>query len=308
MVSFAEDQGITPVTGQRRAIFSRRAVLKVSAATAAISAAGIAVGQRGFAQESSGATATAVSEETAATAASCLLTPELAEGPYYLDDALVRQDITESKEGLPLTLRITVVDPTACAPLSDVAVDIWHCDSHGYYSGIEGNNPGPDADPEAIEQASIQTFLRGVQITDANGFAEFQTIYPGWYISRTIHVHMKVIVDGETSTTYEDGHVAHTGQLFFDEAATAQVLQLEPYASRPNEQRTTNDEDNILGDHEDEEGFFLTLSPLTEGAIENGFLGEITIGVDPTATPAEADMGGPGAPQGGPRGPPPDQD
>lgn len=293
---FLEDAGHT-----------RRSLIKAGAATTVLGAVG---GGAIFRRVASAQDAMAVDEETAATAVSCLLTPELTEGPYYLDDALIRQDITEGKEGIPLTLRINVVDTTSCTPLTNVAVDIWHCDSHGYYSGVEGNNPGPDADQALIEEAEIQTFLRGVQITDENGVAEFATIYPGWYISRTIHIHMKVIVDGEAGTTYEDGHVAHTGQLFFDEETTEAVLALPPYNDRPNEQRTTNDEDNILADHEDEEGFLVSLTPITEGTIADGFIGVVTIGVDPDATPSgvEAGGGGQGGPQGGgqPGGAPPD--
>ena len=281
---------------------SRRNVIKVGAATTAFGAIG---GGAIFRRMASAQEATAVDEETAATAISCLLTPELTEGPYYLDDALIRQDITEGKEGLPLTLRINMVDTNACTPLTDVAVDIWHCDSHGYYSGIEGNNPGPDATAEEIEAAAMETFLRGVQITDENGAVEFQTIYPGWYISRTIHIHMKVIVDGEAGTTYENGHVAHTGQLFFDEATTEEVLAIAPYNDRPNDQRTTNAEDGILGDHEDEEGFLVSMTPITEGTIEDGFIGTITIGVDPESTPSAVEGGG--DQQGGspPQGSPP---
>ena len=115
---------------------------------------------------------------------------------------------------------------------------------------------------------------------------------------------MKVIVDGEAGTIYENGHVAHTGQLFFDEATTEQVLAIAPYNDRPNEQRTTNSEDGILGDHEDEEGFLVSLTPITEGTIEDGFIGTITIGVDPESTPSS--VGGGGDQQGGPpQGSPP---
>ncbi|MER6314710.1 hypothetical protein [Streptomyces sp. NPDC001581] len=58
------------------------------------------------------------------------------EGPYYLDGALVRKDIAEGKKGVPLTVRLTVQDTTeSCAPVPGAAVEIWHCDAWGYYSG-----------------------------------------------------------------------------------------------------------------------------------------------------------------------------
>jgi protocatechuate 3,4-dioxygenase beta subunit len=237
-----------------------------------------------------------------------VLAAELTEGPYYVADQLVRKDITEGKPGLPLKLRIGVTDTSTCAPLANAAVDIWHCDAQGYYSGISGENPGGGNAATSDENLDT-TFLRGIQLTDAEGVAEFETIYPGWYTGRTIHIHMKVHVDGEAETTYEGGHVAHTGQLFFDDAITDQVVELEAYGGRDNTQRLRNDGDDILGDHADEPGFMLTLSNLTEGTLADGLLGAITLGVDSTATPSGVGAGGGGdqmggqPPQGGQGGP-----
>lgn len=67
----------------------------------------------------------------------CTLTPERTEGPYYLQEELFRADITESQEGVPLLLRITVTDDD-CNPLPNVFVDLWHCNSTGFYSGFTG--------------------------------------------------------------------------------------------------------------------------------------------------------------------------
>jgi protocatechuate 3,4-dioxygenase beta subunit len=276
---------------------SRRAVL----AAGAVAATGLGAGRMGvFAQGS------ATTPDTGTSAANaCVLTPELTEGPYFLDGDLIRQDITDGRPGAPLRLRILVNDISTCQPLANAAVDIWHCDAHGYYSGIEGNNPGPDADQALIEEAADLRFLRGIQLTDENGVAEFLTIYPGWYTGRTIHIHMKVSDDGEAGKTYDGGHTSHTGQLFFDDAISEQVFLLEPYAGRPDEQRTTNDEDNILGDHEDEPGFMLDIQPVSDDWLADGFTGTISISVDPSATSTETGMGGsPGG--GGPGGPPPD--
>ena len=35
-------------------------------------------------------------------------------------------------------------------------------------------------------------FLRGYQVTDANGRVRFTTIYPGAYPGRAVHIHFKV--------------------------------------------------------------------------------------------------------------------
>ncbi|MDX6477290.1 MAG: hypothetical protein QOH95_2801, partial [Gaiellaceae bacterium] len=145
-------------------------------------------------------------------AVQCVLTPELTEGPYYIDGEKLRRDIREGHPGTQLTLRLTVLNASNCKPLSGAAVDIWHADAAGNYSGFGGG-------------AGSRTFLRGVQKTDKNGLATFTTIYPGWYRGRAVHVHVKV---------HMGGSVVHTGQLFFPDALTRAVYKAAPYASRGN--------------------------------------------------------------------------
>src|SRR5664280_3272100 len=106
-------------------------------------------------------------------AISCVLTPELTEGPYYISGEKVRRVITEGRPGAPLSLALTVVDASTCKPVKGASVDIWHCDALGVYSGVQGN---------------IGTFMRGVQRTDASGLVRFTTVYPGWYNGRAVHI------------------------------------------------------------------------------------------------------------------------
>jgi protocatechuate 3,4-dioxygenase beta subunit len=153
------------------------------------------------------ATMTTTEETTATTAPDCVLTPEVTKGPYYLDLDLMRSNITEGRPGLPFDLQIKVVDADSCEPIKDVAVDVWHCDAEGVYSGVQGDDG---------------TFLRGVQVTDATGDAAFQTIFPGWYAGRADHIHLKVIKGGQT----------WTGQLFFDDATLDTAYAEEPYSNR----------------------------------------------------------------------------
>jgi protocatechuate 3,4-dioxygenase beta subunit len=154
----------------------------------------------------------------AATGPDCVLTPEQEEGPFYIDLAQVRQDIVEDRPGVPLALALTVVDSDTCEPIRDAAVDIWHCDALGVYSG------------EPSEGSEGETYLRGIQLTDGNGVAEFATIYPGQYPGRTTHIHVKVHIGGRQSgDTYSGGHVSHTGQLFTSDRRDAQVFALAPY-------------------------------------------------------------------------------
>jgi protocatechuate 3,4-dioxygenase beta subunit len=223
----------------------------------------------------------------------CVLTPELTEGPYYLDGQLIRRDVTEGKPGAPLGLRISVQDITTCQPLANAAVDIWHCDAQVYYSGISGENPGGGS-PATGDENLTTTFLRGVQLTDENGAVEFDTIYPGWYGGRTVHIHMKVLVEGEAGAatadpeamatpeggeTYQSGHTAHVGQLFFDDAISEEVFATDAYARSSEDGKIGNAEDNIFADHGDDPGFLVELA----GSVADGFTGEITVGVDPKA-------------------------
>jgi protocatechuate 3,4-dioxygenase beta subunit len=156
-------------------------------------------------------------------AVTCVLTPEMTEGPYYIAGEKVRPNITEGRPGLPLTLRLAVVDASTCKPIAGAAVDIWHADAGGVYSGFGAGSGN-------------RTFMRGVQRTGANGIAIFQTVYPGWYMGRTVHIHVKVHVGG---------NVVHTGQLFFSDAVTDPVYRRSPYNRRPN-RTTRNAADSIF--------------------------------------------------------------
>ncbi|GAB3963605.1 hypothetical protein GCM10029978_022020 [Actinoallomurus acanthiterrae] len=238
----------------------------------------------------------------------CVLVPELTEGPYYLDYELFRRDITEHKEGVPLILRATVVDATTCAPIPRAALDIWHCDALGEYSGYTamgvggangggpGGGPPPTGTPTApppgspppggggghAEPTDKLTFLRGVQLTDRRGVVEFRTLYPGWYMGRAIHIHAKVHIGGKVvGKKYTGGHVAHTGQFFFDEKVTERIAKLQPYAINTTH-RTTLDEDGIYRDGGS--AGLVTLRPLHKGPITHGLLATIVVGVNPDAT------------------------
>jgi protocatechuate 3,4-dioxygenase beta subunit len=154
---------------------------------------------------------------------SCVLTPEQTEGPFYVPGEKVRRNITEGRPGLPLTLRLSVLDVSTCRPIKGAAVDVWQADAGGVYSG------------ESSLRTAGETFMRGVQRTDANGLAVFQTVYPGWYQGRTVHVHVKVHVAG---------NVVHTGQLYFPDSLTDAVYRQQPYARRPG--RTTRNANDAI--------------------------------------------------------------
>ncbi len=177
---------------------------------------------------------------TQTTVAGCLVSPEQTEGPYFVDEKLnrsaIRQDPSDGsvKPGVPLRLVLNVysVAGNTCQPLSGATVDIWHCDASGAYSDVK-DNPGEFGDTRG------KKFLRGYQVTNSEGKVEFQTIYPGWYRGRNVHIHYMI----RTKPASEVGH-EFTSQLYFDEAITDQVHAQPPYAQK-GRRDTTNDSDGI---------------------------------------------------------------
>lgn len=180
----------------------------------------------------------------------CVLAPEQTEGPYYVDDAAVRRNVTDVKPGIALTLRLTVVDASTCKPVRNAAVEIWHCDAGGIYSGT------------SQQDTADERFLRGVQRTDVKGLAIFRTIYPGWYQGRTVHIHTMVHIGG---------NVVHTGQLYFSDAVTDAVYKRSPYNRRPN-RNPRNSGDSIYRNG----GKRSTLKLVKKGT---AYTGSITMGV-----------------------------
>lgn len=225
------------------------------------------------------------------------------EGPYYLDGALVRKNITEGKSGVPLTLRLTVVDATdGCTPVPGAAVEIWHCDAWGYYSGYTTANPGGSAPAESEDgsTANDTTYLRGYQVANANGVVKFETIFPGWYTPRTCHIHLKVHTGGQKEDgTYEGGKVNYTGQLFFADDIAEEIFTLEPY-SKHSGSYTTLDNDMVYDGGGASSGL-LTLKAVHKSDPSKGYKGSLTLGVDPDAENTGAGGGGGGTPRAGPR-------
>lgn len=156
---------------------------------------------------------------------SCVVRPELTEGPYFVDEHLDRSDIRSDpasgkvSPGTPLviTLAVSQVEGSACKPLGGVTVDLWHCDAAGVYSDVV----------DSRFDSRGQKFLRGSQVTDADGLARFTTIYPGWYQGRAVHIHFKLRTVTRAGESYD-----FTSQWFFDEALTDTVHAQEPYAAK----------------------------------------------------------------------------
>jgi len=213
----------------------------------------------------SGFAAAAFAPLKTARAEACILAPEQALGPYHLADELVRRDIRDGKAGVPLKLLLQVVDARTCQPLSDAAVDVWHCDAAGAYSGFGGDS---------------HRFLRGIQITDRTGLAEFHTIFPGCYPGRTNHIHFQVRTAGAVAgETTPGGHIAHTGQMFFPEEITLRLMQDAAYAAQAAE-RMRRDEDGIFR-HQGGAVSTAHLTPVAAADPSRGFEALLVATVDP---------------------------
>ncbi|MCW5696372.1 MAG: intradiol ring-cleavage dioxygenase [Bauldia sp.] len=223
---------------------TRRGALTLIAVTAG---GGMLMSRSAFAQLAGGDAGSLISGADV-----CVLVPEVTEGPYYFDPALVRSDITEGRPGLATALRMQVVD-ASCRPIEGARVDVWHCDATGVYSGYDAGEG--------------ETFMRGTQFADANGVVEFATVYPGWYTGRTVHIHFKVFLDATNVLT---------GQIFFPEEVSDFVYaSYEPYTARPGRDMT-NAADGIAQQAGE------ASVALVEN-IDGALLAALVVGVDPGA-------------------------
>jgi protocatechuate 3,4-dioxygenase beta subunit len=260
------------------------------------SATAVAIGsdptaQATIAAEVSTAEVATVEAVNTVTVPSCVVRPEMTEGPYFVDGQMERSDIrTEPtdgsvKEGVPLTIAFALAQITdaTCTPLPGAAIDIWHCDALGVYSGV--SDPGFDT--------AGQSWLRGCQVSDENGRVEFTTIYPGWYSGRAVHIHFKIRTTVTGNETYE-----FTSQFFFDDALSDQVFTQAPYNTK-GQRDTLNSNDNIYAGGGDQ----MTLN-LTEANGGYATTFEIALDLSDSETGA-SDSAGQGGGPGGPGGPRP---
>lgn len=243
----------------------------------------------------------------------CVLTPEVTAGPYvWPRSQTLRQDMTEGQAGIPFLLDIGVLDIDTCEPLENALVDFWHCNATGSYSSFTGLSPNTPfatllaelnmTDSFEIGVSDLHTddttFLRGMWPTDSEGMMEMKTIFPGFYTERSIHIHAEVHLNWtlrENGTIISDNRVS-TGQLYFNESLSEQVMALEPYVSHTEINRTTNAEDTVFS--KDLVGGYNPVIDVVaaDGVdIANGMIGYITIGVNTSAVETTYLSGAPDA-------------
>jgi protocatechuate 3,4-dioxygenase beta subunit len=238
------------------------------------------------------------------------LTPEMTEGPYWVDTMLRRSDVRANtpgartspgvaQDGVPLRLTINVLE--GGKPLSGVAVDIWHANAHGLYSDESSQAAGGGT---SGGDTSGQNYLRGYQITGQDrgikaapvaGQVSFETIWPGWYAGRAIHIHVRVRQLSETGATI----AGYTTQILFSDADNDAVLSgTAPYNARsPHDDPTTDANDTVLNSAE-----VATNVVAVAGNLRDGFTTTFNIELDHSEVSSRGSLGRPNA-GGGPPGP-----
>lgn len=219
-------------------LLKRRDLLNVMGGAIAVSLFGCF--RKQFAADES----TPLAAQTSAQAnPACVVKPQQTEGPYFVDERLNRSDIRSDPSDssvrpgvqLRLAFRVSQIQGSTCVPLPDAIVDIWHCDAEGVYS---------DVNDRSFSTVG-KKFLRGYQVTNANGTAEFLTIFPGWYSGRTVHIHFKIRTPKIRTAMASQPSYEFTSQLYFDDALTDQIHSQPAYANRG--QRTVkNSQDGIF--------------------------------------------------------------
>jgi protocatechuate 3,4-dioxygenase beta subunit len=180
--------------------------------------------------------------DTGTDSGACVVTDTETDGPYPLynsrGSSINRIDITDGKEGIPLSMTITVKNVNDnCNIIENARVDIWHCDKDGYYSGYT------NAGFLGTQNNTAKVFCRGLQYSDVNGQVKFTTIYPGWYPGRVTHIHVQVYVGSALKLT---------SQIAFPEDINTEVYNSALYAAH-GQNSTKNSTDNIIQDSLDNE-------------------------------------------------------
>ena len=180
----------------------------------------------------------------------CTLAPEVSTGP----PSPPRRDLGPDGAGVPLMLRLRVLDANTCVGLEGVILEVRHCDAYGRHP----------------------SFHHGAQATDARGYAEFRTLFPGWYANRAVHVQVRA----------HTGHdrLMHTGQLYFEEPLTRDIAALTPYRENPTPRATIGQDPDLASGAVG----LLTVVPRDRYRPQDGLLGRITVAVDPHPAPAPA--------------------
>lgn len=213
--------------------------------------------------------------------ASCVLTAEGESGPFYVAGEYVREDLAEDQEGVPVHYDFQIIDVNTCEPIVGSYFEIFNANATGVYSGTTNTGNGNTDDVTVLDE----TFLRGLQPTDEEGVASFNTIFAGHYDGRATHIHT---ILHQNATVRDNGTVydltaQHIGQVFWDQSTRDLVETVYPYNTNT-KALTANDEDRIIQAETETEG---TSDPMVNfvqlgDKLEDGLLAWIILGVNTT--------------------------
>lgn len=270
------DNQTTPVNLQRRQTLGALGALSMISATGLIGCGGGSSSSGSSGSNSTSTTNTTSSSLAASTSSNassatsnssgiCTLIPTETIGPFPLstlldNSSVLRENVAEDKTGVPLQVKIKLVNVNnSCTPVS-AYVYIWHCDKDGLYSGYsQSNNAGQ----------SGKTYCRGVQYTDTSGVAHFTTIYPGWYAGRITHIHFQVFL-----TTYgSSARSTAISQMAFPAETTKAVYETSLYTKGQNTSVTSFTADNVFSD-----GVEYQLATMS-GNVTDGLIAELEVGI-----------------------------
>ena len=196
----------------------------------------------------------------------CVLIPTETAGPFPLDltenPEYFRQDVREDREGVQLNLKMKIVGADNCEPMANVRVNIWHCDKDGNYSGYQSETG--------------QTYLRGYQMTDANGEVDFVTVFPGWYNGRICHIHFQCFV----SPVY-----AAISQLSFPIETKNAIYAANPELYTKGADPLGFNQDNIFSD-----GYEYQVATLTPNSETGGYDSYLEVAIEGAGTTGLAEL------------------
>ncbi|ACE86099.1 intradiol ring-cleavage dioxygenase [Cellvibrio japonicus] len=209
---------------------------------------------------SSATTSSIATSSSSSGSGSCVVIPTETIGPYplstLLDNSLIlRENIAEDKTGVPLQVKLKLVNVNnSCTPVS-AYVYIWHCDKDGNYSGY------------TTEVG--KTYCRGIQYTDTDGVASFTTVYPGWYAGRITHIHFQIFLTNYGSNAQS----SKISQMAFPQDITRAVYNSTLYTKGQNTSVTSFATDNVFSD-----GVEYQLATVT-GSVSDGYVAELEVGL-----------------------------
>ena len=264
-------------------LLERRRALKLMAGAgvaAVLAACGSSSKGSTAASSSTSSSSSAAPSTTAASssggATSVAKIPEETGGPYpgdgsngpnvLTESGIVRSDIRSSfgssttvAQGVPLTVKLKIVDSSTGAAKAGAAAYLWHCDREGRYSLYS-------------QGVTNENYLRGVQEADGNGELSFTTIYPAAYSGRWPHIHYEVYPSLDEATTA--GSPTATSQLALPEETCNLVYATDGYSqSVRNMAQTSLARDMVFSDGAELE------TPTVTGDVSSGFAASLTVGV-----------------------------